>query len=347
MLPFCQISNIRQKNPSTSTSQSPLNSISFLQLLHMIFFFPHFLLTELCSLDFKSVFPIVSLENARERVLGWWRLAELQPSGWGSAEALALCESSQRLFMCAGMLGCAEQPANLSVAPVCKEYGYFSSHQPFKGQWQFWIQLTPIAVPAHSQGSRGQADKHRPGNSPKHLLLLLAFIFTSVLSSLRNKICTIKLEGEHSVAELAGENILGEKGMSRRGSRPWHPPVLRLFAEREWTLGAAWGSETILLSRSQTCRNLSMLDLNQRLELMAFLHKFAFIFCYRNWPTVSRTFIISFFRITFYCLIWIESAIACAQEFIWSHSNPNTSHGLWRVKVPQKSSLIPSLFCSL
>lgn len=46
------------------------------------------------------------------------------------------------------------------------------------------------------------------------------------------------------------------------------------------TLSAAWGSETIPLPTklSQTCRNSSMLDLEQRLELMAFLHIFALFF---------------------------------------------------------------------
>jgi len=63
------------------------------------FFFSYFLSTELCSLDFKSVFPIVSLENTGKEVFGWCRLAKLQQSQWASAEALALCECSQRLFI--------------------------------------------------------------------------------------------------------------------------------------------------------------------------------------------------------------------------------------------------------
>lgn len=80
-------------------------------------FFSHFLSTELCSLDFKSVFPIVSLENTRKKVLGWWRLAKLQPSQWASAEALALCECSQRLFIyCrdAGLCGEVTNPQCVS-----------------------------------------------------------------------------------------------------------------------------------------------------------------------------------------------------------------------------------------
>lgn len=87
-----------RKNASTSTTQSPPNSISLVPLRHMLFF-SHFLSSELCSFDFKSVFPIVSLENTRKRVLGWWRLAKLQWSQWASAEALSLCECSQRLFI--------------------------------------------------------------------------------------------------------------------------------------------------------------------------------------------------------------------------------------------------------
>lgn len=46
------------------------------------------------------------------------------------------------------------------------------------------------------------------------------------------------------------------------------------------TLSAAWGSETILLPTklSQTSTNLSMLDLEPRLDLMALLHKSALLF---------------------------------------------------------------------
>lgn len=65
----------------------------------MSYFSPPIFLTELCSSGFKSVFPIVSSENTRKNILGWWRLAKLQPSQRASAEALALCELSQRLFI--------------------------------------------------------------------------------------------------------------------------------------------------------------------------------------------------------------------------------------------------------
>lgn len=84
---------INQHHSITSESYSTCSIAA-----HPIFS-PHIFLTELCSSGFKSVFPIVSSANTRKNILGWWRLAKLQPSQWASAEALALCELSQRLFI--------------------------------------------------------------------------------------------------------------------------------------------------------------------------------------------------------------------------------------------------------
>lgn len=53
-----------------------------------------------------------------------------------------------------------------------------------------------------------QADKYASGDYRKHHLLLLAFIFTLVLSNLKKVICTAKLKEKHSVPKIAGEDSL-------------------------------------------------------------------------------------------------------------------------------------------
>lgn len=132
MFPLCQIF-VGKKNASSQPHSGPRNlDPACSTAVHARVFFSHFLSIELCSSDFKSAFPIVSLENTRKKGSRLVEAGRAPAKSMGSAEALALCEGSQRLFMCCRDAGLC-RAGNLPAPSVCRDYRHFSRHQSFKG----------------------------------------------------------------------------------------------------------------------------------------------------------------------------------------------------------------------
>lgn len=198
----------------------------------------------------------------------------------------------------------------------------------------------PFAQCLESQGMHVQADKHwklwKYLETPKALLLLLAFIFTRALSS------ATKLEGKHPVAKLSVRKWDVQESLQAMA-----PSCPRGCLDRGGTLSAAWGNNS---PSYQIISNLHK-PFHAGSRTKAWINGISAWICYGNWPTVSRTLIIVAFYHNFLLLnlhrVCHGWPLLAHKNFFASTVTQAHPMGYGEVKAPQKPSLIPSLFCSL